>query len=163
AGVCVHVDTREGQRPGFKSNDWEMRGVPVRLVIGPKDVDNHTVVLARRDILGKEGKQCVSHDNIGATVTELLDAIQANLLQQAITFRDANIHDVTSYDGLKEVVEAGGWARGWWSLSDDNERRIKEETGATLRCFPFDQPAGPGPCLMTGQEAPEVALFSKSY
>ncbi len=163
AGVRVHVDLREGQRPGFKFNDWEMRGVPLRMEIGPKDVSNNTVVLARRDILGKEGKQFVSQDQIATIVTDLLTEIQANMLQQATDFRDANIHDVKSYDELKQVVEAGGWARGWWFASDDNERQIKEETGATLRCFPFEQPDGPGKCFMTGQNAAEVALFSKAY
>jgi prolyl-tRNA synthetase len=163
AGVRLHVDLREGQRPGFKFNDWEMRGVPLRMEIGPKDVDNHTVVLARRDIPGRDGKQVAGQDDIGATVTAMLDSVQANMLAQAAAFRDAHIHDASSYDQLRQVVEAGGWARGWWAGSDDDERRIKEETGATLRCFPLDQPGGVGVCLLTGQPASEVALFAKAY
>lgn len=163
AGIRVHVDNREGQTPGFKFNDWEMRGVPVRLEIGPKDVQNHTVALARRDVLDKSGKQFVSQDGIAITVKNLLNEIHANMLQQATEFRDANIHDVYSYDELRQVIDAGGWARGWWAGSDADERRVKEETGATIRCFPFDQPQEQGVCLMTGTAAQEVALFAKAY
>jgi prolyl-tRNA synthetase len=163
AGVRVEIDTREGQRPGFKFNDWEMRGVPVRMEIGPKDVDNNAVVLARRDVPGREGKQTLSQDNIVEVIIDLLDDVQAGMLQQATEFRDANIHDVASYDELKQVIEVGGWARGWWAGSDDDERRIKDETGATIRCFPFDQPQGSGQCLLTGGSASEAALFARSY
>ncbi len=162
-GIRLKVDDREGQRPGFKFNDWEMRGVPLRMEIGPKDVGNNTVVLARRDVPGKEGKQFVSQDNIAAAVAEALEAVQANMLRQAVEFRDANIHDVQSYDALQQVIEAGGWARGAWAGSDDDERRIKEETGATLRCIPLEQPQDVGQCFMTGQAAKEVALFAKAY
>ena len=161
--VRVHIDVREGQRPGFKFNDWEMRGVPVRIEIGPKDIQNNAAVLARRDILGKAGKQSVSQDGIVTAVQALLRAVQANLLQQATEFRDASIHDVATYDELQAVIDEGGWARGWWAGSDDDERRVKDETGATIRCFPFDQPAGPGVCLLTGAAAAEVALFARSY
>ncbi len=163
AGVRVHLDDRDGLTPGFKYNDWEMRGVPVRLEVGPRDLQNNTAALARRDLPGKESKQFVSQDGLAAAVRDLLNAVQANLLQQATAFRDAHIHDVKTYDELRQVVEAGDWARGWWAGSDDDERRVKEETGATLRCFPFDQPDGPGACLFTGQAAREVALFAKAY
>jgi len=163
AGIRVHVDLREGQTPGFKFNDWEMRGVPIRLEIGPKDVQNNTVALARRDVMDKSGKQFVPQDNIATTVGNLLNDIHANMLRQATEFRDANIHHVKSYDELREVVEAGGWARAWWAGSDDDERRVKDETGATIRCFPFDQPQAKGVCVMTGAAAQEVALFSKAY
>ena len=152
AGIRIFVDRRESLSPGFKYNDWEMRGVPVRMEIGPKDVQNNSAVLARRDMPGKEGKQFVPQDGIETRVKDLLDDIQANMLQQATVFRDANIHDVTSYDELKQVIEKGGWARGWWAGSGDDEGRIKEETGATIRCFPFDQPGGSGKCLLTGRQ-----------
>ncbi|MBZ0299862.1 MAG: proline--tRNA ligase [Anaerolineae bacterium] len=163
AGIRVKLDTREGLRPGFKFNDWEMRGVPVRLEIGPKDVENEVAVLARRDLPGKEGKQTVSQANIAAVTLELLDDIQANLLSQAAAFRDANIFDVRSYDELKQVIDEGGWARGWWGGSDDDERRVKDETGATIRCFPFEQPGGSGSCLLTAGPASQVALFARAY
>jgi prolyl-tRNA synthetase len=163
ANVRTHLDDREGQRPGFKFNDWEMRGVPVRVEIGPKDVANNAVVLAQRDIPGRDGKQTIAQERAAQTITELLVAVQANMLQQAIEFRDSSIHDVANYDELSQVVEAGGWARGWWAGSDDDERRMKDETGATIRCFPFDQPDTDGPCLFTGDRASEVALFARAY
>jgi prolyl-tRNA synthetase len=163
AGIRVHVDNREGQTPGFKFNDWEMRGVPIRLEIGPKDVQNNTVALARRDVMDKSGKQFVPQQGIAVTVGNLLNDIHANMLRQATEFRDSSIQNVKSYDELRQVVEAGGWARGWWAGSDADERRVKEETGATIRCFPFDQPQEKGECLMNGTTAQEVALFAKAY
>jgi len=163
AGVRVRLDDRD-ERPGFKFNDWEMRGVPLRLEIGPKDIEKGSVVLARRDIDGKAGKQFVSQQGIVETVKTLLDDIQANMLQQATEFRDANIHDVEDYDGFKTIVENGGWTRGWWAGSDDDERQVKEDTGATLRCFPLEgQPGGEGKCFYSGKTASRVALFAKAY
>ncbi|MAU08960.1 MAG: proline--tRNA ligase [Anaerolineaceae bacterium] len=162
-GIRVHVDDRD-QSPGFKFNDWEMRGVPVRLEIGPKDVEKGNAALARRDVLGREGKQFVSQEGIVKTIQDLLDEVQASLLADATAFRDANIHDVATYDELKQVIEAGGWARGWWAGSDDDERKVKDETGATLRCFPFDHAdAGSGKCFYTEGSADQIALFAKAY
>jgi prolyl-tRNA synthetase len=162
AGLRVHIDDRD-ETPGFKFNDWEMRGVPVRIEIGPKDVEKNNAVLGRRDIPGKEGKQFVSQDGIVESVKKLLDDIHENMLRQATEFRDANIRDVSNYDDFRTVIESGGWARGWWAGSSDQERAIKEETGATIRCFPLDQPGGEGKCLLTGQTAIRVALFAKAY
>ncbi|MDX2075412.1 MAG: proline--tRNA ligase [bacterium] len=161
AGIRVHIDDRE-DTPGFKFNDWEMRGVPIRLEIGPKDVQNNKAVLARRD-MGKEGKQFISQEGIVAQVTDLLNAIHDNMLAQATAFRDANIHDISTYDDFKVLAEKGGWARVWWAGSNDDERKVKEETGATLRCFPLDQPSGSGTCVYTGKPANRVAIFSKAY
>jgi prolyl-tRNA synthetase len=163
AKIRVHVDTRE-YAPGFKFNDWEMRGVPVRLEVGPKDVEKKSVVAARRDIPGKEGKQFFSQENLALQVETLLNEVQANMLRQATAFRDANVHNVKSYDELKQVVEAGGFARGWWIDNADNEARVKAETGATHRCYPFDQPEdGPGSCFYTGQPTDKIAIFAKAY
>ncbi|MDX1994315.1 MAG: proline--tRNA ligase [bacterium] len=162
AGIRVHVDNRE-ESPGFKYNDWEMRGVPVRLEIGPKDIEKNNAVLARRDVPGKEGKQFVSQEGLVARVRDLLDDIQANMLRQATEFRDSHIHDVKSYDELKVVVEQGGWARGWWAGSSEDEKRVKDETGVTLRCFPLEQPGGSGICWLTGKPAEKIALFGKAY
>ena len=166
AGVRIHVDDRD-ETPGYKFNDWEMRGVPVRMEIGPKDVAKGNAVLARRDIPGKEGKRFVSQDGIVDAVRDLLREVQANLLDDATKFRDSRIHDVKTYDEMKQVVEAGGWARGWYAGEDKrgsaDEARIKEETGATLRCFPLDQPGGSGKCFLTGKDADRVALFAKAY
>ena len=163
ANIRIHIDKREGLSPGFKYNDWEMRGVPLRMEVGPKDVQNGTVALARRDIPGKEGKQFVSQTGIAPFVQDLLNAVQANMLKQATDFRDANIHDVANYDELKALMEKGGWARVWWAGSSEDEARIKEETGATVRCIPFDQPGGAGKCFFTGRDASVIALFSKAY
>lgn len=115
---------------------------------------------------GKEGKQFgVPMDPAGfvAHVRGALDEIQAGLLADAAAFRDASIVDVSSYEELKAAIAEGKWARGGWAASDEDEKQVKEETQATLRCFPFAQPAGPHRCLMTGGPAAEVAIFAKSY
>ncbi len=163
SGIRVHVDRREGQSPGFKFNDWEMRGVPVRLEIGPKDVEKGNAVLARRDMPGRAGKQFVPQAGIVAALEDLLAAIQANLLAEARAFRDRHIHDVADYDELRQVVASGNWARAWWHGSDADELAVKDETGATLRCIPFEQPGDTGICVKTGQPAQRVALFAKAY
>ena len=163
AGIRVHVDRREGQSPGFKFNDWEMRGVPVRVEIGPKDVQNNNAVLARRDIAGREGKQFVSQDGIVEALELLLGAIQANLLEDARAFRDQHISDAGTYDEMRQVIESGNWARAWWNGTDEDEQAVKDETGATIRCFPFDQPDGTSTCVKTGQRAQKVALFARAY
>lgn len=134
--------------------------------VGPRDVASGSCVVARRDMPGKEGKQMgvpLEAEALGKHLREALDGVQAGLLRQATEFRDANIVDVKSYEELKAAVEAGKWARGPWAASDAEEARVKEETGATLRCFPFEQPAGEKKCLMTGAPAKEVAIFAKSY
>jgi prolyl-tRNA synthetase len=161
-GVRVHVDNREDS-PGFKYNDWEMRGVPVRLEIGPRDIEKNSAVLARRDIPGKEGKQFVSQDGILQAVQDLLTAIQDGMLQRATEHRDANIHTVTSYDQLKQVVEAGGFARGFFGASDEDEKKIKTETGATLRCYPFEGKDERGTCFYSGNKDGKIAIFAKAY
>jgi len=162
ADIRVHMDTRD-ETPGFKYNDWEMRGVPLRLEIGPRDVQNNAVMSARRDIPGKEGKRVLSQDNLAASVRDLLNDIQANMLRQATEFRDANIFDIKSMDELRGVIEQGGFARGPWAGSAEDEARIKQETGATIRNIPFDQPDDKGLCFLTGQQAPSVAIFAKAY
>ena len=159
----THLDGREDLRPGFKFNDWEMRGVPLRIELGPRDMAGGTVVLARRDIPGRDGKQTVSQSGLTQAVAALLTEIQANMLATATTFLEANIHDVRDYDELREVITAGGWARGFWAGSDDDERRVKDETGATIRCFPFEHAQEHGPCLMTGAAEGEVALLARAY
>ncbi|MBE2184295.1 MAG: proline--tRNA ligase [Anaerolineae bacterium] len=162
ADVRVHVDNRDYQ-PGYKFNDWEMRGVPVRLELGPRDVQNGTVVAGRRDIPGKEGKRFLQQADIAAQVKLLLEEIQANMLAQATAFRDANIFDVHSYDELRSVVEAGGFARGWWNGSNEDIARIKQETSATHRCYPLEQPGGEGVCFMSGKPASQIAIFARAY
>ncbi|KAG6574195.1 Proline--tRNA ligase, chloroplastic/mitochondrial, partial [Cucurbita argyrosperma subsp. sororia] len=166
AGIKVKLDDSEQRTPGWKFNFWEMKGVPLRIEIGPKDVANQSVVISRRDIPGKQGKVfgiSMEPSILEAYVKDTLDEIQSSLLEQAKTFRDSNVVDVSSYNELKEAISQGKWARGPWSASDKDELKVKEETGATIRCFPFEQPQGPKTCLMTGNAAEEVAIFAKSY
>jgi prolyl-tRNA synthetase len=162
AGVRVHVDDRE-ETPGFKYNDWEMRGVPIRLEIGPKDLEKNSAVLARRDVPGRDGKQFVPQDGVVRAVQELLVSVQANLLADAERFRDANIHDVRTYDEFRQVIESGGFVRGFFGATDADEKRIKEETGATLRCYPFEGSAESGQCFYSGAANGRLALFAKAY
>ncbi|CAK9176892.1 unnamed protein product [Ilex paraguariensis] len=166
AGIKVKIDDFEQRTPGWKFNFWEMKGVPLRLEIGPRDVSSGSVVASRRDVPGKQGKVfgiSMEPSVLVPYVKDKLDEIQSSLLGLATSFRDSNIVDVSSYDELKEVISKGKWARGPWSASDKEELKVKEETGATIRCFPFDQPQGTKTCLMTGNLAEEVAIFAKSY
>lgn len=166
AGIRVKVDDSELRTPGWKFNHYEMKGVPVRIEIGPRDVTNKSVVVSRRDVPGKQGKEFGVSMEPSILVNHIkgrLDDIQASLLQKAITFRDSNIVDVSSYGELKEAISEGKWARGPWSASDADELKVKEETSATIRCYPFEQPEGTKKCFMTGNPAEEVAIFAKSY
>lgn len=162
-GVCrIHLDDRDTFSAGWKFNDWEMRGVPLRLELGPRDVANGTVMAARRDQPGREGKTLLSVADLETTIPALLTTVQQAIYQKAVDFRDSHIHDVRSYDELKEVVETG-FARAWWAGDREDEARIKEETKATIRCIPLEQPGGTGTCVYTGREAHEVALFGRAY
>ncbi|MFS7914419.1 putative proline--tRNA ligase [Helianthus anomalus] len=166
AGIKVKLDDSDQRTPGWKFNFWEMKGVPLRIEIGPRDVSSGSVVVSRRDIPGKPGKVfgiSMESSVLVPYIKEKLDEIQSSLLDKAIAFRDSNIVDVSSYDELKEAISQGKWARGPWVGSDEDELKVKEETGATIRCYPFDQPQGPKKCLMTGSPADEVAIFAKSY
>jgi prolyl-tRNA synthetase len=162
AGIRVKVDDRDNLSPGYKFNDWELRGVPVRIEIGPRDVEKHSVAVARRDRPGREGKVFLSQDGLVPQIGSLLDEIHKGMLAGATTFREDNTHEVDNYDDFKEAV-ASGFARVWWAGSNEDEDRIKEETKATIRCFPIDQPGGTGPCFYTGQTADKIAIFARSY
>jgi len=162
AGIRVKVDDRENVSSGFKFNDWEMRGVPLRLEVGPKDVEKGSVALARRDKPGREGKSFVPQTNLASTVSGLLVDIQAALLKRATEFRDANIHDPKDYDELKSVL-ADGWAFSWWCESKECEAKVKEETKATTRVIPLDQPGGEGKCIVCGNAAKKKVYFAKAY
>jgi len=140
----VKVDDRTEVTPGFKFNHWEMRGVPLRLEIGPKDVAKNSVALARRDLLGREGKSFVPQDGIAQTVRDMLEKIQANLLEKAKTFRDEHISEPKDFSEFKEIINNNGWCSVWWKPSAENEALVKDETKATLRCFPIEQPEGTG-------------------
>jgi prolyl-tRNA synthetase len=159
----VKVDDREEVTPGFKFNDWEMRGVPLRIEIGPKDVQKNSVALARRDIPGREGKSFVPQDGLASAVDDMLKTIQKALLYKATVFRDANIHEPKDYAELTELVK-DGWAFSWWCGSKDCEAKVKEDTKATTRCIPFDhQPSGSGECIVCGSKATEKVYFARAY
>jgi prolyl-tRNA synthetase len=162
AGIRVKMDEREGMSPGFKFNDWEMRGVPLRLELGPKDVAKGSVVLARRDRPGKEGKAFVPQQGIGAAVSQLLAEIQQSLYDRALAFRKANTAEPADYGEFKAAVEKG-FAFSWWCGGSDCEAQIKEETKATMRCIPIEQPGGSGNCIYCGKPAKEKAIFAKAY
>ncbi|CAM6082740.1 unnamed protein product [Calypogeia fissa] len=164
SSVRVKLDASEQKTPGWKYNHWEMKGVPIRIEIGPKDVKSNSVVVARRDVPGKAGKSFgVLVDGLEKHVKVLLEEIQDNLLAKATAFRDSNIVDVKTYEELKAATSEGKWARGYWAGSDENEAAVKLETSATIRCFPLVQSGEPGVCLLTGEPAEEVAIFAKSY
>jgi prolyl-tRNA synthetase len=162
ASIRVKMDEREGMSPGFKFNDWEMRGVPLRLELGPKDVAKASVVLARRDRPGREGKAFVAQQGIAAAVARLLEEIQQALYDRALAFRKTNTVDAIEYGEFKAAVEKG-FALSWWCGASDCEAKIKEETKATMRCIPLDQPAGSGRCVYCGLPATEKAIFAKAY
>ena len=166
SAVRVHVDDREGITPGFKFNDWEMRGVPLRLEIGPRDIEQGSVMLVRRDLTGQDAKENVSMNGLSETVDRLLKEIQENLFQQAAAFRDENLHRANSYDELKEIVQ-GGWALIPHCGTAECEDRIKSETKATSRCFPLDlneewYPKGMK-CAVCDQPAQGFAYFARAY
>jgi len=160
--VRVKVDDRDTVSPGFKFNDWEMRGVPLRIEVGPRDVQKGTVALARRDRPGREGRSFVPQAGLADVVVETLRDIHASLLDRALAFRKANTHEPKDYGKFKEVVEKG-WAHVWWAGDREDEARIKEETKATIRCIPLEQPPGSGPCFYTGRPARQQVIFARAY
>ncbi len=162
AGVRIKMDDREEVTPGFKFNDWEMRGVPLRIEIGPKDIEKGSVALARRDVPGREGKRFVPQKGLGETVAQTLVEIQQSMLDQATKFRDAHIHEPKDYAELKEIV-ASGWAFAWWCESQECEAKVKEDTKATTRVIPFEQPGGSGKCVVCGKPAQKKVYFARAY
>ncbi|MBQ6510214.1 MAG: proline--tRNA ligase [Flexilinea sp.] len=158
----VKLDDRTELTPGFKYHEWELRGVPLRLEIGPKDVEKNSVMAARRDIPGKPGKSFLSQDNLADQVRDLLDTIQDGILAKAEKFRDDNIHEANTYDDLKDIVEHG-WAEAWWCGDPACEAKIKADTKATTRCMNFEHQHGHGKCVCCGKDAEKKIYFSKAY
>ena len=162
ADVRVKVDDREGLTPGFKFNDWELRGVPLRLEIGPRDVAKGSVALARRDVPGRDGKSFVPQDGLDVLVKDMLATIQQALLERATAFRDENTHLPHDYAHFKDVV-TDGFAFAGWCGGADCESAIKDETKATNRCIPIEQPEEKGACIYCGQPAIERVYFARAY
>ncbi len=163
AGVRVRLDDRDWHSPGFKFHDWELRGVPVRVEIGPRDLEKGQAMLGRRD---ERGKQPVALEKLPGRVAELLDEIQANMLRQAEQYRADNTTDVATWDEFKEVLEnKKGFIRCGWDGTAETEALIKEETKATVRCIPLED-GDPPPGLKdirSGQPAKHQALFARAY
>ncbi len=158
----VKLDAREELTPGFKFNDWELRGVPLRVEIGPRDVANASVMLARRDIPGRDGKQIVPMEGLAAKAGDLLVEIQAALLQRATDFRQAHTFTPKDYAELSQIVE-NGWAVAHWCGSAECEAKVKEDTKATIRNIPFDRQGQPGKCIVCGAPAEHTVIFSRAY
>ena len=162
AEIRTVLDEREGFSPGWKFNDWEMRGVPLRIELGPKDVAKQAAVLARRDRPGREGKTSVAIAELVPAVARLLDDIQKALHERALAFRQAHTRQAQNYDELKGAVE-NGFASAFWCGRGDCEAAIKEETRATMRCIPLEGQTEQGNCVKCGQPAAARAIFARAY
>ncbi len=161
AGITSILDDRREYTPGWKFNDWELKGVPVRVEIGPRDLKNGQVTLARRDTFEKT---TVKEEEATNAVLKLLEEIQNNLFRRAKKFLEEKITTVKNYEELKEVLkEKGGFIKASWCLSSKCEEKIKEETGATIRLVPFEKEKPVSNCIYCGEEAKEVVYFAKSY
>ena len=160
-GISVKYDNRTNQKPGFKFNEHELKGVPVRIALGPKDLENGTFEVARRDTLTKE---IISKDNIISHIENLLKEIQENLFIKAKNYRDKHITEVNSFEEFKEVLEnKGGFISAHWDGTGETEEKIKEMIKATIRCIPLDQKPEEGKCVLTGKPSKGRVLFAKAY
>lgn len=160
-GIRVKYDNRDTQKPGWKFNEYELKGVPVRIAIGPRDVEKGTVELARRDTLTKE---FISNEDVVEKVKSLMDEIQKNLFDKAVAYRTENTTEVSSYGEFKEVLETkGGFILTHWDGTIETEEKIKNETKATIRCIPLDGEKVAGTCMVTGKPSTGKVLFAKAY
>ncbi|MGN0187331.1 MAG: proline--tRNA ligase [Paludibacteraceae bacterium] len=159
-GIAVKYDNADNKRPGFKFADYELKGVPVRLAMGGRDLENNTVELMRRDTLEKQTLPC---DGIDAYIQDLLEEIQQNIYQKALAFRESQTREVNSYDEFKEEIEKGGFLLCHWDGTPETEEKIKEETKATIRCIPLDGDRTPGKCMVTGKPSAGRVIIARSY
>jgi len=160
-GLSVKYDGRDTHKPGWKFAEYELKGVPVRLAIGPRDLENNTVEVARRDTLEK---QVISAESVDAYVADLLGKIQDNIYQKALLFREKNSYRVDSWDQFREIVEVkGGFAYAHWDGTPETEAKIKEETKATIRCIPLDNPPEEGKCIYSGKPSNQRVVFAVAY
>jgi prolyl-tRNA synthetase len=160
-GIRVKYDNRDTHKPGWKFNEYELKGVPVRIAIGPKDVEKGTVELARRDTLQKE---FINYENVVEKVVSLMDEIQNNLFKKAITHRVENTTEVASYEEFKKVLDdKGGFILAHWDGTSETEEKIKNETKATIRCIPLDGKIEAGTCMVTGEPSIRKVLFARAY
>ena len=159
-GISVKYDNADNKRPGFKFADYELKGVPVRLVLGARDLANGTVEVMRRDTLEKS---TVPIDGIEEYVKNLLDNIQDNIFQKALKHREDLTYTVDTYDEFKEQIEKGGFILAHWDGTPETEECIKEETKATIRCIPLDGDKTPGKCMVTGKPSAQRVVFARNY
>ncbi|NCT19113.1 MAG: proline--tRNA ligase [Flavobacteriia bacterium] len=160
-GIRVKLDKRDTQKPGWKFNEYELKGVPVRIAIGPKDIESKTLEVARRDMLTKE---IISRDTIAEKVELLLAEIQKKLYQKALNYRKTHITDVNTFEEFKEILESkGGFIRAHWDGTTETEEQIKNLTKATIRCIPMDGKQESGICIFSGKPSNKRVLFAKAY
>ena len=161
-GLSVKIDDRDNLRSGFKFAEWELKGVPVRIAMGPRDLANGTIEVARRDTLTKESMQL---EGAEAKINALMDEIQANIYQKALDFRAAKTIQVDTWEEFKEKIEEGGFLLCHWDGTPETEERIKEETKATIRCIPLDTNVimEEGKCIYSGKPSKQRVIFARSY
>jgi prolyl-tRNA synthetase len=159
-GISVKYDDADNRRPGFKFADYEVKGVPVRLVIGARDLENGTVELMRRDTLEKE---TLPLEGIANQIPAILDDIQSSLFNRSLKFRQEKTITVDTYDEFKEKIEEGGFILAHWDGTSETEEKIKEETKATIRCIPLDGDTTPGKCMVTGKPSKQRVIFARAY
>lgn len=160
-GISVKFDDNDNKKPGWKFAEYELKGVPVRLGMGPRDIENGTVEVARRDTLTKEVKPI---ENIDQYIKELLEEIQHNIFQKAVDFRKEKTTTVDTYDEFKAVLKTkGGFVFAHWDGTVETELKIKDETKATIRCIPLNQPDEEGKCMVTGKPSKRRVLFAVAY
>jgi prolyl-tRNA synthetase len=160
-GISVKLDDRDTHKPGWKFAEYELKGIPLRIAIGPRDVENNTVEIARRDTLEK---LVISSDQLVHVVSELLEDIQSNIFKKALDFRTRNTHQVDTYEEFKKVIEEkGGFILAHWDGSSETEEKIKEETKATIRCIPLEEEKEEGICMVTGKKSERRVIFAKAY
>lgn len=159
SGISVKYDDRDTKKPGWKFAEYELKGVPVRLAMGGRDLENNTIEVMRRDTLEKETVTC---EGIEAHVKNLLEEIQRNIFRKALEHREKRTVKVDTYDEFKEKLEEGNFILAHWDGTPETEERIKNETKATIRCIPFDD-ATPGQCMVTGKPSAQRVLFARAY
>lgn len=159
-GITVKYDNDDKRKPGWKFAEYELKGMPVRIAVGPRDMENGTVEVARRDTLEKETLQVT---DLADKVQHLLEAIQDNLYQKALAMRDAKTRAVDSYAEFKEVIEEGGFIWAHWDGTAETEEKVKQETKATIRCIPLEGDRAPGACMVTGKPSAQRVIFARAY
>ena len=158
--IRYYFDDRDKMSPGFKFNEWEMKGVPVRIEVGMRDINDNTMIYSRRD---KPGKNNIEIASINGYFSTLLDEIQQSLFDQAKTFQLDNTHIVNSYEDFKDIIKKGGFVKCGWDGSDESEEKIKKDTKATIRCIPFDQDVESLKCIYSNTQAKYQVIFARAY